>query len=175
MYTHTMEKVINSRIDEYMIEFKNEIKKKITDLHLADNQFQQTNELLEFIFEYRRLNIQASELTKKKPTQESVIDEEHRCKAIRASGEPCNRRKKTDCDYCGTHDKCAAKRTKDQKQLEVTAEEIEGIIYYVDAEGNVYHTEDVLDGQSHSRVIARIHRQAGVSEYTLDQLTWLKL
>ena len=55
MYTHTMEKVINSRIDEYMIEFKNEIKKKITDLHLADNQFQQTNELLEFIFEYRRL------------------------------------------------------------------------------------------------------------------------
>ena len=50
-----MDKWINNHIDEYMIEFKNAIKQKMTELNLSENQFQQNNELLEFIFEYKRL------------------------------------------------------------------------------------------------------------------------
>ena len=169
-----MDKRINQRVDEYIIEFKRAIKGKVAELGLADNDFQKTNELLEFVFEYQRLSFQSEEFIQKKTSGgTAVIDEEHRCKAIRASGEPCNRRKKNDCDFCGTHDKCATKQTTDQKKKEVTAEEIDGIIYYIDLDGNVYHTEDVLEDKKNPRIIARLPRKVGVTNYTMDQVEWL--
>ena len=59
------------------------------------------------------------------------------------------------------------------KKKEVTAEEIDGIIYYIDLDGNVYHTEDVLEDKKNPRIIARLPRKVGVTNYTMDQVEWL--
>ena len=59
------------------------------------------------------------------------------------------------------------------KKKEVTAEEIDGIIYYIDLDGNVYHTEDVLEDKKNPRIIARLPRKVGVTNYAMDQVEWL--
>ena len=165
-----MEKIVNKRMEEYLQDFKKDIKQKVTELQFEAKDFEKINELLEYVYEYKRLVFQASELTRPKreakATVVTVIEEQCRCKALRVSGEPCTRRKKINSDFCGTHDKEHTKSSTEPaiKQVEVTAEEMDGIVYYIDREGNIYHTEDIMSGKAYPRIIARIHRKEGVTE-----------
>ena len=55
----------------------------------------------------------------------------------------------------------SATQTKPQVQInkmEVSAEDIHGIIYYIDSFNNVYHTEDILEGKDNPRIIAKAIR-----------------
>ena len=175
-----MEKIVNKRIEEYLQDFKNGIKQKVTELQFEEKENEKISELLEFVYEYERLAFQSSELTrpKREATTKAVtvIEEQCRCKALRVSGEPCTRRKKINSDFCGTHDKehVSLKSEPAIKQIEVTAEEMDGIVYYIDREGNIYHTEDIMSGKSYPRIIARIHRKEGVTEYTTSQMEWVQ-
>jgi hypothetical protein len=45
-----------------------------------------------------------------------------------------------------------------EKAVEVTAQEIQGIIYYLDAELNVYNTEDIFKNIHNPRIIAKAIR-----------------
>jgi hypothetical protein len=39
--------------------------------------------------------------------------------------------------------------------MEISTEEINGIIYYIDEYDNVYHTEDILEGKENPRIITK--------------------
>jgi len=41
------------------------------------------------------------------------------------------------------------------QKVEVFAEEIMGIVYYIDKSNNVYKTEDVLEGKRNPRIVAK--------------------
>ena len=45
---------------------------------------------------------------------------------------------------------------------EVFAQEIGGIVYYLDKHGNVFHTEDVLKGTENPKVIAKYTNRNGI-------------
>jgi hypothetical protein len=52
--------------------------------------------------------------------------------------------------------------------MEVFAEEVKGIVYYLDKHGNVYQTEDIMNEVENPRVIARWMKQGDV--YTIPEL-----
>ena len=108
------------------------------------------------------------------------IPDEERCIAEKKQGDRCNRKKTKGNLYCGTH--CIKYKKKQigqgtnnnetnnlnptnppenllqinnsLKSLEVVAHEIQGIIYYIDKELNVYNTEDIFKNINNPRIIA---------------------
>ena len=155
-----MEKRLNKKIEVYITSFKNEIKDKITSLTFQDKE--KINDLLEFVYDYNRLILEKDDFAKRKRVKNSIPNI-NRCIAKRANGEQCTRRRKDDCEFCGTHSKGiphGSMQTNENEpniniqSLEVTAEDIKGIIYYIDKFNNVYKTEDILEGNDNPQVIA---------------------
>jgi len=155
-----MEKRINKRIEIYISELKDNIKEKITQMGLTKNE--DMNKLLQFIFDYERLELKKEDFMKRKRVKNSVnlFD---RCCAKRANGEQCTRRRKDENEYCGTHLKGTPhgivsqfeeNKTNIQK-IEVWAQDIQGIIYYIDNKFNVYQTEDILVNKLNPKIIAK--------------------
>ena len=89
-----MERKINRRIDDYFIEFKDNIRDKLTSLNINDN----TNNILQFIYDYERLTLTKDDFMKRKRIKNTVPFCE-RCSANRANGEQCTRRKKEEDNY----------------------------------------------------------------------------
>jgi hypothetical protein len=84
------------------------------------------------------------------------------CIARRANGERCTRHKKGTNDCCGTHCKGAPhgvisniEQSIPHTKLEVWTEDFNGIVYYIDANHNVYKTEDVLRNKPNPSVYAK--------------------
>jgi hypothetical protein len=139
------------------------MKNKIAELDFQEKN--KVNELVEFLYEYERLTIQKDELSKKKRSKND-IPSPNRCIAKRANGEQCTRRKKEECDFCGTHSKgtpqglfqTTSQPKKNNENLEVFVEEIKGIVYYIDKYNNVYKTEDILGGLENPHIISKCVR-----------------
>jgi len=161
-----MEKHINGISEKYTTTFKDVLKKKIIELGI---QHTPANELIEFIYEYPRLIFEKNDLTKRKRVK-NAIPELNRCNALRASGEQCTRRRKDGHEYCGTHTKGIPNGSKStdtnhvemNKKMEVFAQDMNGIIYYIDAYNNVYKTEDILSGKVDPRIIANYTIENGI-------------
>jgi hypothetical protein len=158
-YTTPMEKRIGTKVDEYVTQLKNDIRTKIFDLNLSDAS--KTAELLEFVFDYDRLVLQKEDFVKRRRVKNSVPCG-NRCSANRANGEQCTRRRKTDCEFCGTHSKGTPHGlvqiegdSDASHRMEVFAQEINGIVYYIDSNNNVYKTEDVLEGKDNPKIVAK--------------------
>jgi len=108
------------------------------------------------------------------------LPEEDQCMAIRKQGGVrCTRKKTKGQMYCGTHcnkndtvkpdiygslsesvngEDISTTSTNDKKtakMMEVVAHEIQGIIYYIDKDMNVYNTEDIFKNINNPRVIAK--------------------
>jgi len=162
-----MEKRINNKIETYVTLFKDDIRKKITELGFDEKP--KINELLEYVYDYERLSLIKDDLIKRKRIKNSIPNL-NRCSAKRASGEQCTRRRKEGCEFCGTHAKgtphglmqSATSTDEVSHKLEVVAEEIFGIIYYVDKYNNVYKTEDIMEGKQNPQIIAKCLRQCGM-------------
>ena len=84
-----------------------------------------------------------------------------RC-SFRANGEQCTRSKKNHPKFCGTHVKGTPHGEITQTETPKThtkktcwAQEIKGIIYYIDQDGNLYDTDDILGEAINPRVIAK--------------------
>jgi hypothetical protein len=162
-----MEKRLNKKIETYITDFKDSIRSKITDLEFEDKS--KLNELLEFVYDYERLSIIKDDLVKRKRIKNS-IPVNNRCNAKRANGEQCTRRRKNKCEYCGTHVKGTPHgffqidETIDNsiQKMEVVAEEVCGIVYYIDKYNNVYKTEDILEGKQNPAIIAKCIKHNGV-------------
>ena len=161
-----MEKRINKSIEIYIVQFKDNIKKKIDELQIEGKE--KVNELLEYVYDYQRLTMSKDDFIKRKRIQNS-IPVSNRCNARRANNEQCTRRRKNGSEYCGTHTKGtpngilkedACGDCKNQK-LEVIAQEIDGIVYYIDKFSNIYSTEDILNEKENPQIIAKCEEKNG--------------
>lgn len=158
-----MERRINKKIDQYLFQFKEDVKRKVVSLHDSNNTEDQMNSLLQYIYDYDRLTLDAVDFAKRKRVK-NVVHLSDRCLAKKACGEQCSRRKKDDsCDLCGTHLKGTPHGLYDvepstQEQghkVQVWAQDIQGIMYYIDNKFNVYQAEDICYGKENPKVIAK--------------------
>jgi len=151
-----MEKRINTLLEQYLIRFKDDIKKKVTELDCIEKE--KMNELLEFVYEYKRLSFEKDDFVKRKRVQNN-IPSENRCIAKKSCSEQCTRRRKEGSEYCGTHYKHVMNGEEIEnglnKKIDVIAKEMEGIVYYVDDFQNVYRTEDILNEKENPKVVAK--------------------
>lgn len=122
----------------------------------------------------------------------STVQEEERCVAMRKQGDRCNRKRTKGNMYCGTHcikhiqqgcglgqeicvssegnmNQCVISNNLDNVHLEVIAQEIQGIIYYVDKDLNVYNTEDIFKNLNNPKIIAKAV-QLGNNVYSIPSL-----
>jgi hypothetical protein len=156
-----MEKRVNTKIEQYVRQFKDDIRNKITELDIQTDK-SKINELLEFVYDYQRLSLIKEDLVKRLRVKNS-IPSLNRCFAKRANGEQCTRRKREDCEYCGTHSKgiphgfieLNEKEKQRGEKIEIFVKDFKGIVYYIDHSQNVYKTEDILDGKLNPTIIAK--------------------
>lgn len=159
-----MEKRINDISKQYLSKFKDDIRNKIVDLGIGETP--RINELLEFVYEYNRLSFEKEDFAKRKRVK-NAVPLANRCNAKRANGEQCTRKRREDCEFCGTHYKgtphgiathandVGAEDLQEVVKLDVFAEEIGGIVYYVDRFQNVYKTDDILQSKMNPSIIAK--------------------
>ena len=95
-----MERRINKKAEDYMREFKNNIKDRVAKTAHSP----EVSDLLQYIFDYENLTFMKEDLIKRKRIKNTVPFLE-RCCAKRANEEQCTRRKKDGNEYCGTHTK----------------------------------------------------------------------
>jgi len=163
-----MEKRLNKKIETYITTFKDSVRNKVNELSFEQKPL--VNELLEFIYDYERLSLIKDDLIKRKRIKNS-IPVNNRCNAKRANGEQCTRRRKNKCEYCGTHMKGTPhgffqideNNDNSIQKMEVIAEDVCGIIYYIDKFNNVYKTEDILEGRQNPRIIAKCIKNNGTT------------
>ena len=171
-----MEKRINDQLKQYLSKFKDDVRDKIVELNLGETE--RINELLEFVYEYNRLTFEKEDFMKRRRVKNSVPIE-NRCNAKRANGEQCTRKRREDCEFCGTHykgtphgiatndDTSAGAKSNEAVTLEVFAEEIGGIVYYIDKSKNVYKTDDVLQAKLNPVIIAKWEKSG--DKYTIPE------
>lgn len=155
-----MERRINKKIESYITELKDSVRAKADQLGLATDP--NLSQLVQFVYDYDRLVLVKEDFLKRKRVK-NIVHLSDRCCAKRASGEQCTRRKKTDCEYCGTHIKGTPHGICDNddddkpvgQKVEVWAQEIHGIIYYIDKTCNVYQVEDIIANKMNPKVIAK--------------------
>jgi len=169
-----MERKLNRRIADYVSEFKNEIKKKAVQLDFYEKD--KIESLVSFVYEFDRLTLSIDDVSKRKRLKNS-IPSLNRCHAKKANGEQCTRKQKTGCVYCGTHEKGTPHGMVSNEEdvnaqnivtLEVFAEEIGGIVYYIDKQNNVFHTPDIMNEKQNPRIIAKYVYDNG--EYHIPSL-----
>lgn len=154
-----MEKRLNKRIEEYLTAFKNDIKQKSQNIGMSGEQ---SNELLMYIYDYERLSFTKDDFIKRKRVK-NIVPFFDRCCAKRANNEQCTRRKKANCEYCGTHMKGTPNGMMDaqneslptMQKIEVWVQDIMGINYYIDKTGNVYQAEDIVLNKMNPKIIAK--------------------
>ena len=154
-----MEKRIEKKINSFMTTYKENIKNKIIELELTNNH--ECNNLIQFIYDQENLKLSKEDFMKRKRCK-NVVNIYERCCAKRANGDNCSRRKKENSNYCGTHIKGTPHgiiekedEVLNTEKIEVFAQDIKGIIYYIDTKNNVYKTEDILKNQENPKVIAK--------------------
>lgn len=155
-----MEKRLSKKAETYSTSFKDNIREKVTQLGLSKNE--QVNQLLQYIYDYERLSFAKEDFQKRKRVK-NFVPIFDRCCAKRANEEQCTRRKKDGCEYCGTHlkgtphgivDSQSEPKNTTQK-IEVFAQDIHGIIYYIDKNSNVYQVEDIISNKINPKIIAK--------------------
>jgi hypothetical protein len=155
-----MERRLNKKAETYITSFKDNIREKASQMGMTKNE--QVNQLLQYIYDYDRLAFIKEDFQKRKRIK-NFVPIFDRCCAKRASNEQCTRRKKDGCEYCGTHLKGtphgiidAQNENKNTTQkIEVYAQDIQGIVYYIDKNNNVYQAEDIISNKINPKIIAK--------------------
>ena len=153
----------NEVLKEYINTFKTAVKNKILSFDNNDMSNSAKNALLKIVYDYDVLTIDKESVAKKKRAQNTIPLVE-RCIALRADSQQCTRRKKQGIHVCGTHEKATPHGVIDNadelnatntKQVQTWMQCIMGIDCYIDADNNVYMTEDILNNVLNPRVYAK--------------------
>ena len=155
-----MERRLNNKLESYIITFKDNIKEKASQIGIMDDS--KINELFQYIYDYERLAFNKDDFIKRKRVK-NFVPIFDRCCAKRATNEQCTRRKKDSSEYCGTHMKGTPHGIIDNQneekvniqKVEVWAQDIQGIIYYIDNCNNVYQAEDIVINKMNPKIIAK--------------------
>jgi hypothetical protein len=153
-----MERRINKTIIEYITSLKNDFREVIQKTAINDDD---KDILIKHVYDYEQLVLTKEDFIKRKRGK-NVVPVCDRCSAKRANNDQCTRRRKDGDEFCGTHSKGRphgvisedSNRVNFQK-VELWAEDIQGIVYYIDKTGNVYQTEDIVNNLSNPKVIAQ--------------------
>ena len=163
-----MERRLHKKIDSYIRAFKTELCEQIQENPLFDEHKEEQMKMINFIYEYDNFELNKEDFMKRKRIN-STIPAYERCCAKRASGEQCTRRKRDDCQFCGTHSKWTphgvitdSDPVNTTTKIEVSAIDIKGIVYYLDDNTNVYDTEDVIANKNNPRVIAKYEKNGEI-------------
>ena len=156
-----MEKRLNKKVETFITTFKDNIREKATQLGLSNDS--KSAQLLQYIYDYDRLSFNKEDFQKRKRVK-NFVPIFDRCCAKRSCGEQCTRRRKDDSEFCGTHAKgtphgIVVENQNDNKvnthKVEVWAQDIQGIVYYIDKFNNVYNNADILKNQINPKIIAK--------------------
>ena len=155
-----MERRLNKKAETYITSFKDNIREKATQIGIT--KYEEVNQLIQYIYDYDRLCFNKEDFQKRKRVK-NFVPIFDRCCAKRASNEQCTRRKKEGSEYCGTHMKGTPHgimETNDEsktttQKVEVWAQEMQGIVYYIDKNNNVYQAEDVVSNKINPKIIAK--------------------
>jgi hypothetical protein len=155
-----MERRLNKKAETFITTFKDSIREKATQLGLSNDV--KSTQLLQYIYDYDRLSFGKEDFQKRKRVK-NFVPIYDRCCAKRAAGEQCTRRRKDGSEYCGTHMKGTPHgimETSDEpkvntQKVEVWAQDIQGIVYYIDKFNNVYDTADIIKNQVNPKIIAK--------------------
>ena len=155
-----MERRINKKIEAYVSAFKEDVLSKAEQLGINNNPALAS--LVKYVYDYDRLVLSKEDFMKRKRVKNAVHLSD-RCCAKRASCEQCTRRKKDGYEYCGTHLKGTphgiCETGDDEKppgqKIEVWVQDIQGIVYYIDKNFNVYQTEDIFTNKTNPKIIAK--------------------
>lgn len=166
-----MEKRLNKKIDAYIREFKDSIRDKTCQMNMKNEEI---DCLLQFIYDYQKLSFDSDDFKKRKRVK-NFVPVFDRCCAKRATHEQCTRRKKEGYEYCGTHIKGTPHGIVEQdeqehkvtEKIEVWAQDISGIIYYIDNRNNVYQTEDIVVNKTNPKIIAKYQKNGDI--YTIPE------
>lgn len=168
-----MEKRINKKFENYITTLKENIREKSIELGMNDEKM---NDLIQYIYNYERMTLNKDDFMKRKRVK-NVVPYFERCCAKRANGEQCTRRKKEECEYCGTHMKGTPhglvedeENKQTMQKIELWAQEIMGIVYYLDKFGNVYQAEDIVNNKVNPKVISKYTKtkmENGEEVYTI--------
>jgi len=162
-----MEKRLNKKLELWITGFKDNIREKANQIGISKND--QTNQLIQYIYDYDRLTFGKEDFQKRKRVK-NVVPFFDRCCAKRASNEQCTRRKKDGIEYCGTHMKGtphgiidSQNDTKPNTQkIEVWAQDIKGIVYYIDKAYNFYQAEYIIIIKLNPKIIAKYVKNGDV-------------
>jgi hypothetical protein len=162
-----MEKRLNKKLEVWISGFKDNIREKANQIGISKND--QTNQLIQYIYDYDRLTFGKEDFQKRKRVK-NVVPFFDRCCAKRASNEQCTRRKKDGIEYCGTHMKGTPHGIIDNQneskpntqKIEVWAQDIQGIVYYIDKAYNVYQAEDIIVNKLNPKIIAKYTKNGDV-------------
>jgi len=164
---HTMEKRIAKKVDDYICEFKQEIKSLILSFNI--HELNGGKQLLQSVLDKPNISFTQEDFIKRQRAK-NIVNLQDRCTAKRASGELCSRKRKKDTPFCGTHCKgipygCisdiddpsfthsplsfshASSSTSSSpfsKKIDIYTIDIQGIIYYIDDKRNAYLMEDIM-------------------------------
>jgi hypothetical protein len=137
------------------------------------------NSLAAFVYNYEKIKVGKDDFMKRKRVK-SVVPIYDRCCAKRASGEQCTRRKKEGESYCGTHIKgtphsvmeenVSEPSTPKNVKVDIWAQDIKGIIYYIDKVGNVYDTEDIMKIDKYPKRVIAKYVQDGKGGYSIPSI-----
>ena len=155
-----MERRLNKKLEAYIASFKDSIKDKATQMGMTKDE--KVSQLLQYIYDFERLTFLNEDFQKRKRVK-NFVPIYDRCCAKRASNEQCTRRKKEGSEYCGTHLKGTPHGIVDTQneqkntthKVEVFAQDIQGIVYYIDKNNNVYQAEDIAMNKVNTNIIAK--------------------
>lgn len=165
-----MEDHINDKVQQSMNQFKNDLKRFIINMNTKSDSVDintqshdgKIHEIEYFIDSYNIISILKEDL-KKKTRIKNIVPQYARCIAKIQNMERCTRRKKYGT-FCGTHQKnlpfgviedCTDSISSVEfKKISISAKDIQGIFYYIDANGNVYDTNDIMNSIKNPKIVA---------------------
>ena len=161
-YTDTLK----SNMKETTVDAFTKIERCVQDPEKCKNINAILQEMLENIYNIPQLSLSDDDFTRRKRAK-NLVPFHERCHAKRAKNEQCTRRRKDGSNYCGTHSKgtphgvvdATCSTSEKIKNISVWAEEICGIMYYIDDVNNVYNTEDIMLNKVNPKVIAIYKKQ----------------
>ena len=115
------------------------------------------------------MTLDSTDVVKRKRVK-NVLPTNNRCNAKRANGEQCTRRRKENCEYCGTHSKGTPHgviddevKTNNTVSVVMRMEQVNGIIYHIDNFNNVYCTEDIMNQELQPKIIGKYDTGKGIT------------
>jgi hypothetical protein len=162
---------MQNRINEKCQENWTNFKERLDEISMNTEVTKQ--DLINFVNNYEFPLLTKEDLEKKKKDK-IELPAMSRCIAKKSDDEQCSRRKKKNCDFCGMHEEkqpfgvIELTDRPTTQQINVWVQEIKGILYHIDGNGNVYKQEDVMSNKVNPKIIAK-YTQAEDGVYNIPE------